>query len=324
MGDVAFWPQSSLLLRGVNGRPHLDSQGRTVREEGIWSFRGNDIVVENLEFSGARARHRNGSGIRFFGRNLTIRDSYFHHNEDGVLTWNNPDGDILIERSVFDRNGYGDGQSHNIYIGHIRSFTLRFSHSHDSISGHEVKSRAQTNHILNNRLTDENDGSSSYLIDLPDGGDGYVFGNILEKGARSENPHAISFAAETPDVAQGSLHVVNNNFYSRHVNAIFVGNRSRLPVVVINNVLGGAPAILLNGPGRESGNYRQARPGLIDPAAYDFRLTPESVLIDAGEDPGKVDQTSLWPEFEYVHPAAGRKRQRVGPIDVGAYEFCGW
>ena len=61
VGDVAFWTQNGLLLRGVNGRPHLDSQGRTAQDQGIWVFRGNDIVVENIEFSGARSRGRNGS-----------------------------------------------------------------------------------------------------------------------------------------------------------------------------------------------------------------------------------------------------------------------
>jgi hypothetical protein len=232
VGDVAVWKQNGLLLRGVNGRAHLDSQGHTAEEQGIWVFRGNDIVVENVEFSGAKAPHRNGSGIRFVGRNLTIRDSYFHHNENGVLTWNAVDGDILIERSVFDRNGYGDGQSHNIYIGRIWSFTLRFSHSHDSVFGHEVKSRAKVNYILGNRLTDENDGNSSYLIDLPEGGHGYVMGNILEKGARAENPNAISFAAEMRDIQQGGLWVINNDFYNRHLDATFIANRSKLPVVV--------------------------------------------------------------------------------------------
>jgi hypothetical protein len=84
------------LLRGVNGRPHLDSQGHVAQEQGIWVFRGNDIAVENIEFSGARSRDRNGSGIRFLGRNLTVRDSYFHDNEDGVTDlertrWRRPD-----------------------------------------------------------------------------------------------------------------------------------------------------------------------------------------------------------------------------------------
>jgi hypothetical protein len=324
VGDVAAWTQSGLLLRGVNGRPHLDSRGRTALEQGIWVFRGNDIVVENVEFSGARTRDRNGSGIRFFGRNLTVRDSVFRHNEDGVLTWNDPDSDILIERSVFAHNGYGDGQSHNIYIGRVRSFTLRFSYSHDSNSGHEVKSRARLNYVLYNRLTDEEDGNSSYLIDLPEGGHAYVVGNILEKGWRAENPNAINFAAEQPDFEQGGLWVINNNFYNRYLDATFVANRSKAPVVVANNVLAGARSFLRSGTGTDHNNFQQPRQTMVNPASYDFRLLADSPLIDAGNDPGSAGEISLWPQFEYVHPAAGRKRQRVGAIDLGAYEFCGW
>lgn len=324
VGDVALWTQNGLLLRGVNGRPHLDSQGRTAGDQGIWVFRGNDIVVENIEFSGARARARNGSGIRFFGRNLTVRDSYFHDNEDGVLTYISPDGDILIERSVFARNGAGDGQSHNIYIGKVRSFTLRFSHSHDSNAGHEVKSRARINHIEYNRLTDEGDGNSSYLIDIPEGGYAYVIGNVLEKGARSQNPNAISFAAERRDVDEGGLWVVNNTFYNRQLDAIFVANRSKLPTLVLNNVLLGAPMVLRDGPGVDRNNSRKPTPGIVDGAGYDFRLTAESALIDTAQDPGAAGEVTLWPQFEYMHPAGGRARQRVGALDYGALEFCGW
>jgi hypothetical protein len=324
VGDVALWKQSGLLLRGVNGRPHLDSQGRTAEEQGIWVFRGNDIVVENVEFSGARARPRNGSGIRFFGRNLTVRDSYFHNNEDGVLTWEAPEGDILIERSAFAHNGAGDGLSHNIYIGHVRSFTLRFSYSHDSVRGHEVKSRARINRIEYNRLTDEDNGNSSYLVDLPEGGYAYVLGNVLEKGERTENPNAIAFASEIPAVKEGGLWVVNNSFYNRRVDASFVANRSKLPALVVNNVLAGFPVVLLDGPGEDRSNFRQARAGMVDPGAYDFRLAADSPLIDAGQDPGTADAFALWPQFEYVHPASGRVRQRVAALDAGAYEFCGW
>jgi hypothetical protein len=308
----------------VNGRPHLDSQGHVAQEQGIWVFRGNDIAVENIEFSGARSRDRNGSGIRFLGRNLTVRDSFFHDNEDGVLTWNAPDGDILIERSVFAHNGAGDGQSHNIYIGKIRTFTLRFSHSHDSVSGHEVKSRARINRIEYNRLTDEDDGNSSYLIDLPEGGYAYVVGNVLEKGARAENPNAIAFASENRDVQGGGLWVINNTFYNRYLDVTFVANRSKAVAQVVNNVLAGAPAFLLKGPGTEHSNFGRPGASMADPAAYDFRLTSASQLIDAATDPGNADSMPLWPQFEYVHPASGRARQRVGALDLGAYEFCGW
>jgi hypothetical protein len=324
VGDVALWTQNGLLLRGVNGRPHLDSQGRVAQEQGIWVFRGNDIAVENIEFSGARSLHRNGSGIRFLGRNLTVRDSYFHDNEDGVLSYNTPDSDILIERSVFARNGAGDGLSHNMYIGGGRRFTLRFSHSHDSITGHEVKSRARFNFIEYNRLTDEDDGTSSYLIDVPDGGYAYVVGNVLEKGGRTENPNAIAFASEKRDLQEGGLWVVNNTYYNRRVDSTFVANRSKRPAFVVNNVLAGAPAVLLDGPGTDRNNFRHPQSGMVDPTAYDFRPTAESPLIDSGEDPGNVGNVALWPQFEYVHPAAGRARQKIAALDLGAYEFCGW
>jgi hypothetical protein len=271
VGDVALWTQNGLLLRGVNGRPHLDSQGHTAQDQGIWVFRGNDIAVENVEFSGARSRSRNGSGIRFFGRNLTVRDSYFHDNEDGVLTYLSPDGDILIERSVFAHNGADDGQSHNIYIGKVRSFTLRFSYSHDSVRGHEVKSRARSNRIEYNRLTDEDDGNSSYLIDIPEGGSAYVIGNVLEKGGRADNANAISFAGENPKAQGGGLWVVNNTFYNRLLDATFVANRSKLPVLVVNNVLGGAPAVLLDGHGTDHRNFRRPESGLVNAAGYDFQ-----------------------------------------------------
>ncbi len=323
-GDVALWPQSGLTLRGVGGRVRLDSLGHVAEKQGIWVFRGNDITVENVEFSGARGPGRNGSGIRFLGRNLTVRNSVFHDNEAGLLTWKDPESDILVERSTFYRNGYGDGQSHNIYIGEIRSFTLRHSYSHDAHVGHEVKSRAHTNYILYNRLTDEDDGDSSYLVDLPEGGDAYVVGNVLLKGARAANPHAISYAAEKPDVDYGQLWVVNNTLWNRYPYAVFVRNASRRPATLANNVAAGAPLMLLKGPGTGITNYAAQRPGLRDPAKLDDSPTEDSPLIDAGTDMAARGDRQLVAAFEYAHPAGKRPRPRVGPIDIGAVEFCGW
>ena len=268
VGDVTLWTQNGLLLRGVNGRPHLDAQGRSAQDQGIWVFRGNDIVVENIEFSGARSRSRNGSGIRFFGRNLTVRDSYFHDNEDGVLTWTAPDSDILIERSVFAHNGAGDGQSHNIYIGNIRRFTLRFSHSHDSVRGHEVKSRARINVIEYNRLTDEDDGNSSYLVDLPEGGHAYVLGNVLEKGGHAENPtrsRSRPRSAASRRAACGWSTTPSTTGASTRPSW---PTASKSPALVVNNVLAGAPAVLLgrrrHGPQQlPPSPGRNGRPGRV-------------------------------------------------------------
>ena len=323
-GDVASWPQSNLLLRGIGGRPHLDARGRSANEQGIWVFSGSNIVVENIEFSGAKAASRNGSGIRFLGQNLTIRDCVFYDNENGVLTWNDPESDVLIERSVFYRNGYGDGQSHNIYVGQMRSFTLRFSYSHDSRKGHEVKSRARVNRVLYNGLADEDNGDSSYLVNFPEGGEAYVVGNVMRKGTLSDNPNAISYAEELPEIATGQLWVVNNSLLNSYPYGTFVRNAGSRPALVANNVIAGAPMLVLSGTGRETSNRSGPGPGLTDPVRMDFSLTEASPLIDAGTEEVSGLGPLPVPEFEYVHPAGGRPRQRVGPIDIGAQEFCGW
>jgi hypothetical protein len=50
-----------------------------------------------------------------------------------------------VNDCVFDHNGAGDGQSHNIYIGEINTFVMTNSISEDAVVGHEVKSREQYN-----------------------------------------------------------------------------------------------------------------------------------------------------------------------------------
>ncbi len=322
-GDVALWTQDRLWLRGVGGRARLDARGGAALGQGIWVLRGAEATVENIEFSGARSPAHNGSGMRFLGRRLTVRHCLFRDNEAGLLTWNDPEGEVLVEHSVFSRNGHGDGQSHNIYVGRVRSFTLRYSHSHDARGGHAVKSRAAANRIVYNRLTDEENGDSSYLVDLPEGGDGYVIGNDLLKGARSTNPYAISYASERPAATSGHLWVVNNTFYNRRLDATFVRNRSELPVRVVNNVVAGAPATLKAGTVEVDHNHQGPDHGLTDGARLDFTPLPGSPLIDSGIEIEPIDGESLRPAFEYVHPASARPRQRVGPIDRGSREFCG-
>src|SRR5262249_25776053 len=143
---------------------------------------GSNTTIENIELSGAVDSSANGAGIRFEGTNLTIRNCYFHDNQDGILTAQSGLGNIVIEYSEFAYNGAGDGRSHNMYIAHADSFTLRYSYSHHSNIGHLVKSRALVNYILYNRLSSEATGTTSYELDLPDGGTSYVIGNVIEQG----------------------------------------------------------------------------------------------------------------------------------------------
>src|SRR5205085_2158591 len=113
-----------------------------------------DVTIDHLEFAGAAVSDGNGAGIRYQGGTLTVTNSWFHDNQDGILGGPDPAGVINIDHSEFDHNGEGDGQSHNLYIGHISSFTFTNSYSHDANVGHELKSRANTTIITNSRFDD--------------------------------------------------------------------------------------------------------------------------------------------------------------------------
>ncbi|HLI22565.1 MAG TPA: right-handed parallel beta-helix repeat-containing protein, partial [Stellaceae bacterium] len=124
-GDVAVWKANNLTIRGVGGRAHLVADGEAAEGKGIWVTAGNNIRIENIEFSGAAVGDNNGAGIRAEGANLTIVNCYFHDNQEGILTTENPNSDIVIDASAFVHNGTKSGQTHGIYIGHIRTLFVR-------------------------------------------------------------------------------------------------------------------------------------------------------------------------------------------------------
>jgi hypothetical protein len=318
-GDVAVWSANRLTIRGVNGMAHLAANGKSAQQKAIWVIRGNDATVENIEFSGCRVPDRNGAGIRQEGKDLVVRHCSFHDNEDGILTGANPESDILIEYTEFHHNGQGDGYSHNMYIGQVRSFTLQFCSSHHAKVGHIVKSRAQTNFILYNRLMDEQDGSSSYVIDLPNGGKSFIIGNIIQHSAHAENGVAVSYATEGAKNAVQELYVVNNTYINeRAASGSFLRVAGKpLMVRVINNLVTGSKTVL-TGLGETSNNLVTDKPGFVDAAHNDYRLTPQSPALRAGIDPGKAGDFSLVPMFYYRHPLGADPRPTDEKLDIGA------
>lgn len=319
-GDVAVWSASRLTLRGVNGRAHLSAAGKSAEQKAIWVIRGDDTTVENMEFSDCRVADRNGAGIRQEGKGLVVRHCSFHDNENGILTGANAASDIWVEYSEFARNGAGDGYSHNLYIGQVRSFTLQFCASRQAKTGHLVKSRALTNFILYNRLMDEQDGSSSYVIDLPNGGRSFIIGNIIQHGPHAENGIAVSYAAEGAKNPVQELYVINNTYINeRGASAGFLRVAGTPPIVrVINNVITGTTSAL-SGPGESSNNL------VADPAAVfmdaphaDYRLAPRSAALGTGIDPGKAGDFRLTPKAYYKHPAGSVVRPAGEKLNIGA------
>ena len=116
----------SLTLNAVGGVVTLAAtvsppNGKAILDEG---GAGVAVSVNGFAFTGAAVSDMNGAGIRYEGGTLTVSNSHFFNNQDGILAASDPNGTIAITNSEFDHNGAGDGFSHNMYINDVKSFTL--------------------------------------------------------------------------------------------------------------------------------------------------------------------------------------------------------
>jgi hypothetical protein len=326
-GDVCGIYANNLTIRGVNGRPKIDAAGRNAMGKGIWVVIGNNVTVENVEMFGAKVADKNGAALRLEGTKFTLRQSYLHDNENGILSGANTANDVLIEYSEFNHNGYGDGYSHNLYIGNVKSLTFRYNYSHDANEGHNLKSRAMLNIIQNNRFSSTGTGKPSYEIDLPNAGTSYVIGNVIQQPSANGNPNILAYGEEGVSNPGSNLYVVNNTFlndYGSGGTFIMVGSGVSTPVLLQNNIFGGVGTMTNQSNAVLRTNYSAAAPGFVNRAAYDLHPTANAQVINAGTTPG-VSATgfSLAPIAQYKHVASGETRVNAGQIDIGAYEAAG-
>lgn len=157
-------------------------------------IRGNDTVIEGLECSGIQVPAQNGACIRLRGRNLTLRNVYFHDSQQGLLSGGEV-GEVIVEDSRFERLG-AIGRAHAIYMSGGDHLIVRRSQILSSRDeGHEIKSRARKTTIVDNEIGSLL-GHDSRAIDLPNGGDITIMNNIIQKGPNSLNPDLIGIALE--------------------------------------------------------------------------------------------------------------------------------
>jgi len=330
------WAKSNLTLRGVGGRAVLDATNCTIPGgKGIWNPVSSvaGITIENIEFVGAKVPDNNGAGIRYDGAGaVVVRNSVFRTNQNGILfTPANANTELLVEHSEFNRNGTTDGRSHNLYINNTKKFTFRYNYTHHSNVGHLIKSRAQENHILYNRIMDEGTGNSSYNIDIPNGGRTFVIGNVIHQGPQSSNLAIMTYAVEGASNPNQRLYVAHNTVVNDRSNPVFLNLSagSLVEAKIFNNVFVGIPKDRLvsgySGPKLDaSANHFATAAELVNPTAFDYHLKSASAAINAGIAPGMGDGFSLTPTSEYVFDLRSAPRSVSGPkIDMGAYEFTG-
>src|SRR5690349_18410952 len=75
---------TKVTIEGVGGMANFVATASPPNGKGILVTQ-TDVTIQNLSFSGAAVPDMNGAGIRYEGGNLTVVDSYFYDNQDGIL-----------------------------------------------------------------------------------------------------------------------------------------------------------------------------------------------------------------------------------------------
>ena len=336
-GEACTIAKNGVTVRGVGGRAVLDATGFTIPNgKAIFPVDGVDVTLENLEFVGAAAPDANGAGIRFESTGaLTVRGCYFHENENGILG-GQAGASLVVEYSEFARNGHGTGCqsggcSHNMYIGPIDEFTLRYSYSHRITDddthtgrGHLVKSRARKNFILYNRITGE-DGPESYELNFPVGGLVVMVGNVVEKSPNPGNPGVMVFWADESlgDGYDDRVFAANNTFSDMHAGATAfqLGKSGTGATLTAHNNLFTNTGKMSSGGDLSPDNLMVDASAFVDASNLDFHLGAQSPALDKGVDPGSADSFSLTPTAEYVDALKEVARKSDGKLDLGAFEY---
>jgi hypothetical protein len=328
----AVFTQNNLTIEGVGGTPIFNDSGYALsNEKGIFDIKGNNVTVIGIEFEYAHdisgSEGDNFAGIRGEGNTLTLQNCSFFHCDDGILINNDAnfttDNNVLMVTGCeFGFNGYGDGFSHNMYIGEITSFTLESSYSHDANQGHLVKSRALTTNLLYDDIEDGTTGGDSSAIDIPYGGNAYLIGNVIVRSASASNHNIITFDDENgPAQYAQQFYAVSNTFVNNFGGGTYVVvSNTPTTVDMTNNIFAGGGTLLSSSVGTPANNLVSNSPGFVNQAGGDYHLAAGSAAIGKAIDPGSSSGgVALKPAFEYVAPLSDTVRYTA--LDIGAFEF---
>jgi len=231
-GRIAFVSQS-------HGAAIFD--GVACEGKAVLVLRGDAARVEGLSFVRVRVPDGNGAGIRIEEGDLEVTHSSFADGECGILSADDPESRILIDRSTFSRLGkHPDGNgAHSVYIGDYGALIVTNSRFERGTGGHYLKSRSARVTIQGNSFDDSRGTNTNYLIDLPNGAVGRIAGNAFVNGTGKDNYGTmITVAPEGAEHDSTGLVIEDNDAglvpgFAWHT--AFVGNWSGQRLVIRNN-----------------------------------------------------------------------------------------
>ncbi|MGB9702207.1 MAG: hypothetical protein ACPL1A_05695 [Candidatus Kapaibacteriota bacterium] len=331
------WTKNNLYISGINGVPVLTA-GALIENDfsngkGIFVVKGNNTKIEKLQFENTKVPDRNGAGIRQEGSNLYVSHCTFKNNEMGLLQGGTiPNCTIKIEYCKFYSNGSSDnpGYQHNIYINHIDSLIFQFNYTYDAVAqGHELKSRADNNFILYNKIANYT-SEDSRNIDLPNGGTAIIMGNIIIQGTNSVNTNIIGYGLEgSINKPPHNLWICNNTIINNKNKGSFVNVKDTDTLFMYNNICAGPKTggFIIGNYANLDTNFNLINDDIkafdfVSTESYDYHLTNASMAINSGNAINKIIKGYLLtPTYEYVEETSKKIRKRDNNIDIGAYEY---
>lgn len=248
--DCAVWRQPDLAIEGEGGAVVIT--GPVCQGKALFVVAAPRITITGITFTGAVAPPGNGAGIRAEGGDLTIRHARFEENQNGILTaLNIPDATVVIEDSVFLRNGALIGDcAHGLYANTLALLVIRRSRFEATRVCHHVKSRARRTEITDSEILDGPEESASYQVDIPNGGDLLLARSTIRKGPRAGNMSAsVVIGAEGIRHPTATLIVEGNRFENLLPRGtVFVRNLTPAPATLLDNSITGR-VVPLEGPG---------------------------------------------------------------------------
>ncbi len=260
VNDFSVVTAAMTIKADAGGAVILDATASPTNGKAIITTTASTTII-GLTFENAAVGSSAGSnaaGIRDQAgtTSLIVENSVFRNNQDGILADADAASNILISGSSFIGNGFdagggtcpSGGCDHAIYVGAVNSLTVTGSLFCGTLVGHDIKSRAATTTITGNQLYDGvadsalgcPAGSTSYAIDLANGGDGTITGNQIIQGPGTENSIMISYGEEGLVHSINKLLVSDNKLTSTGVpNSIGISDRPCVPVTLQNNTFQG-------------------------------------------------------------------------------------
>ena len=203
-----------------SARGGVDPSGK-----GFLTFSNGDAIVRGLEVSfvqgdGQPVPGDNSHGVSGIRKNaqawgdFTVEDCFIHDCNNDIETGQAP-GNTYIRRNILGNAGtayVNSGATHNLYNGANAYMEFTDNLTHRTVNGHSLKTRALRALIAGNRMYDGEHGSSSAVVDIPQGGTYVIRGNVIHKGPNAQNSGALQLIADEDQSRIHRFEITGNTF----------------------------------------------------------------------------------------------------------------